>query len=68
MKTIKIKIDGMTCNGCVNSIHSHFLRDESIENCSISLEKGEATIQTSLNPSDLIQQIEDLGFEAAEIT
>lgn len=64
MKTI-IQVGGMTCSSCSNSITSELKKINGVEDVSVSLITEEAVIDhsSSMNPNDLVERIEDLGFD-----
>lgn len=66
MQTITIKINGMTCMGCVNSIKTALEKAPGVINVDISLDKAQAIIQYDAGISNEIQlktSIEDAGFD-----
>ena len=66
MKPLLIHIDGMTCNGCVNSV-KQALAALPVENLDISLGDKRATLHyddTQTSPAELIAAIENAGFDA----
>lgn len=66
METIHLKINGMTCNGCVSSINRVLEKLEGISEFSVSLETNSVSITLDtdkINISDVIQAIEDAGFD-----
>ena len=58
-----LKIDGMTCGGCVASIERAFAQEAAVASLRISLDSGEAVFRTSLDPEQLKERIEALGFD-----
>ncbi len=68
MKQIRVKIEGMTCNGCVNGIKKAFANDKDVVRYDISLDKEEGLFETSLAVDEVIKRIEDQGFDATEIS
>lgn len=69
MKEITLKITGMHCNGCANNITQLLQSLEGVENTSVSLSAGIANIrfdETQISPAQLIEAIEDAGFDATE--
>jgi copper chaperone len=43
MATTTIKISGMTCSGCVNSVTKALKGVEGVKEANVELEKGQAT-------------------------
>lgn len=67
MQTITLKIEGMTCNGCVLNIEKILNAIEGVQATEVSLEKAQAQITFNANQvqvSHLIEVIEDAGFDA----
>lgn len=69
MRTTTLKIQGMTCGGCVNSVKTVLERLPGVSQADVSLEKAEAVIQhdTSLASIDQLKAaISDAGFDVAD--
>lgn len=69
MQTATIRIKGMTCMGCVNSIKNILKNVSGIAQSEVTLDPAQATIQydpahTSLN--QLKEAIIDAGFEVID--
>lgn len=64
MKKIKLKIKGMTCEGCSRSV-SRVLERMGAKDISVSLEKGEAefSIENMKKIEDIKREIEILGYK-----
>ncbi|XP_030757247.1 copper-transporting ATPase 1 isoform X4 [Sitophilus oryzae] len=61
-----VHIDGMTCNSCVKSIQGMLSTKEGIKVVKVDLARKEGFIQylpEKVTPLDIVQQIEDMGFE-----
>lgn len=70
METITLKIDGMTCGGCVNSVTRVLNETAGVSNAQVDLASGTATVQfdaAQTNAAALIDVVEDAGFDAAVI-
>ncbi|SMF58205.1 heavy-metal-associated domain-containing protein [Pseudobacteriovorax antillogorgiicola] len=67
MTEVKLKIDGMTCEGCVKSIQKAFSHEPKVEQVSINLAEGTGTFKTNLDAATIIMMIEDQGFDARTI-
>ncbi len=66
MQTTTIKIDGMTCMGCVNSVKTVLEKVSGVSQVDVSLEQAHATIQYDAEKIDvgqLKQVVEDAGFD-----
>ncbi len=66
MQNTTIKIDGMTCMGCVNSVKNVLQEISGVDNVEVSLEQAQATIQYDAdvtNDNTFIEAIEEAGFD-----
>ena len=66
MQTTTIKIEGMTCMGCVNSVKTILEKIAGVISADVSLDKAQATIHYDANLSNnnqFIASIEDAGFD-----
>jgi copper chaperone len=65
VKTVSMKVEGMNCMGCVNSITSKVDKIAGVVSCEVSLEEGRATIALSDadSESDVEETIKKLGFK-----
>ena len=70
VKTVSLKVDGMNCMGCVNSITSKVDKLAGVVSCDVSLEEGRATI--ALSDADSEADVEDtirkLGFKVEALS
>lgn len=69
MQNTTIKIDGMTCMGCVNSIKDVLQKTSGVNNVEVSLEQAQATIQYDAdvtNDNAFIKAIEEAGFDVID--
>lgn len=68
MKTITLNVSGMHCGGCVKSVTKVLNELAGVQHTDVAL-SGSATIEfdeTQVSVSQLIEAIEDAGFDAAE--
>ncbi|HNC99462.1 MAG TPA: heavy-metal-associated domain-containing protein [Myxococcota bacterium] len=64
METMTLKIEGMTCGGCVVSVTNALNRVGGVKNVNVSLEKKEAVVQgEGLQLPRLQAAVEDAGFD-----
>ncbi|MGH8762204.1 MAG: heavy-metal-associated domain-containing protein [Nitrosospira sp.] len=66
MQTETMRIEGMTCMGCVNSVKNVLEKLPGVRSAEVSLEQKQATIQydaASTNVNQFKHAIEDAGFE-----
>ena len=69
MKTITLTVEGMTCGGCVKSATRVLEELSGVSQVEVSLEKHNAEItfdESQVNVAQLIEAIEDAGFDANE--
>lgn len=69
MQTEIIKIEGMTCMGCVNSVKNVLEKIPGVASAEVSLERKQVTIQYDAATASAAQfrdAIEDAGFEAVD--
>ena len=68
MKTITLNIEGMHCGGCVKSVTRVLTELDGVQSADVELE-GKANItfdENRVNIAQLIEVIEDAGFDATE--
>ena len=68
MKTITLNIEGMHCGGCVKSVTRVLTELDGVQSADVQLE-GKANItldENRVNVAQLIEVIEDAGFDATE--
>ncbi|MBD3168430.1 MAG: copper ion binding protein [candidate division Zixibacteria bacterium] len=62
-----MKVDGMTCNGCVSKIKTSLDKLEGVTSCEVSLEHSMATVtfdKEKISDAMLVKAIKDAGYEA----
>lgn len=68
MQTITLKIDGMTCGGCVKSVTRVLSETAGVANAQVDLPSGTAIVQfdeMQTHAVALVEVVEDAGFDAA---
>lgn len=67
MSTTLIKVSGMTCGHCVQSVTEEISAIAGVTNVSVVLESGEVTIESDfeLNNADLVAAVKEAGYEVA---
>lgn len=66
MQTEVIKVKGMTCMGCVNSVKNVLEKIPGVSNADVSLEQKQVTVQydaATTNANQFKEAIEEAGFE-----
>jgi copper chaperone len=67
METITVKIQGMTCGGCANSVKRVLFAIAGVQSVEVSLDAGEARVQYDPAKADVAefkQAITDAGYTA----
>ena len=67
METTTIKVDGMSCGGCVKSVTGVLTALDGVAKAEVSLEQKQAVVEfdaAKLTRDQLKAVIEDAGFEA----
>lgn len=70
MKTQLLKVTGMTCGGCVNSITRALKAVAGVDEVKVDLAAGEASVQydeTKATSAQLLVAVSDAGFGVALI-
>lgn len=68
MESITLKVKGMTCMGCVNSVTRVLKAAPGVANAQVTLEPAEARLEYDAaltNPQQLKAVVEDAGYEVA---
>ena len=68
METTTIKVDGMSCGGCVKSVTGVLTALDGVTKAEVSLEQKQAVVEfdaAKVTRDQLKAVIEDAGFEAA---
>ncbi|XP_077869327.1 copper-transporting ATPase 2-like [Saccoglossus kowalevskii] len=63
-----LKVEGMTCASCVNTIEKNLMKHTGIEYVLVALMAGKAEVKYNpvvLDPSQIAEMIEDMGFESS---
>ncbi|AEB12924.1 CopZ family metallochaperone [Marinithermus hydrothermalis] len=62
---VKLKIEGMSCNHCVMAVTKALEKVPGVEKVvEVSLERGEAIVEGSPEPTQLIAAVEEEGYQA----
>jgi len=68
METTTIKVDGMSCGGCVKSVTGVLTALDGVAKAVVSLEQKQAVVEfdaTKVTREQLRAVIEDAGFDAS---
>ena len=67
METTTIKVDGMSCGGCVKSVTGVLTALDGVAKAAVSLEQKQAVVEfdaAKVNRAQLARVIEEAGFDA----
>ena len=70
MQNVTLKIDGMTCGGCVKSLTRVLSELDGVTQADVSLEKAQAVVsfdENKVQPGALVEAVEEAGFDAAVV-
>lgn len=68
-KKTEIKVDGMTCNGCVNKVKTTLEKADGVKSADVSLEKNTAVVlydDSVTDEASLKKAINSTGFKAVD--
>lgn len=63
-KEVVITLEGLSCNGCVNSVTTALMMVDGVEQADVTL--YEAHVTGTMKVEDLIEAVEEAGFDAEE--
>jgi len=69
MNTIQLSVTGMTCGGCVNSVHKVLTALPGVQSVEVTLSPGQALVvydPARVAPAALVQAVIDAGFGVAD--
>jgi copper chaperone len=70
MAKVELKVDGMTCEGCVRGISKKLSGVSGVERARVDLTAGKATVvydEARTDPDKLIAAVEQIGYKASRI-
>jgi copper chaperone CopZ len=61
-----LKIEGMTCGGCVRSVEKALAGVSGLKSAKVDLDRAEALVETEsgANPAPFLAAVEDAGYDA----
>ncbi len=65
---LRLKVTGMTCNHCVQSVTQAVQSVAPVARVDVSLEKAEVNVAGPADPEQVIAAIADAGYEAERLT
>ena len=67
MATIKFNVEGMSCGNCVKSIEANVSQLAGVEQVQVELAAKKVSVTvTEANEQQIIETIEDLGFDVVQ--
>lgn len=66
METVTLKVEGMSCNHCVNAIESNVGKLQGVSNVKVSLDNGSVEVSfdsSKVSKEAMIDVIEDQGYD-----
>ncbi len=70
-KSVRLKIEGMTCSGCAGKIEKAVGKLERIEKTSLNVKEGYADVvfaSAKVSTDDIVKAISDAGYRATPVT
>jgi copper chaperone len=70
MKTITLKVKGMSCGHCVNAVTGALVGVNGVSNAQVDLAGGSAMVEydeTKATPAQLVGAVMDEGYSAEEM-
>jgi copper ion binding protein len=65
---LELKVDGMTCDGCVRSVERKLAKVAGVESAHVDLGAGKATVEyddARAQADQLIAAVEQIGYRAS---
>jgi copper chaperone len=69
MESVELKIDGMTCSGCVNSIQNALYRQDGVNKAVANVDSRLVTVEFDpavISREGLVRAIADAGFDVID--
>jgi copper chaperone CopZ len=67
--TLELKVEGMTCDGCVRSVERKLSKVAGVESARVNLGTGKATVEyddSQARADQLIAAVEQIGYHAIQ--
>jgi copper chaperone CopZ len=67
--TLELKVEGMTCDGCVRSVERKLLKVAGVESAHVDLGAGKATVEyddSQARADQFIAAVEQIGYHASQ--
>lgn len=63
MEKILLKVNGMSCNHCKNTVEKAVKSISGVESVEVNLEQGQVVVKGSAHQDELIKAIEEAGYD-----
>jgi copper chaperone len=66
---LELKVEGMTCDGCVRSVEKKLLKVTGAESARVNLGEGKATVEyddSQAGADQFIAAVEQIGYHASQ--
>jgi copper chaperone CopZ len=67
---MELRIDGMTCQGCVRSVEKKLSSVPGVDRAQVNLAAGKATVDYDFavaDPAGFVAAVEQIGFHASQL-
>lgn len=67
MKTVRLTVDGMSCEHCVRAVEGALKSQDGVRAADVKLDSGAAQVQyeeTRVTPEQMIAAVKEEGYEA----
>ncbi len=71
MKSVTLKVEGMSCNGCAERIRTSMAAQPGVKSADVSFAQGQARVlydQQATDENRLVDAVEKLGFHVMSRT
>ena len=68
MSSVKIKIDGMKCEGCMAAVHEKLSQVRGVSRVVVDLDRGEARVEIEdgkVSAGELVEAVREAGYGAS---
>ncbi|AEJ61001.1 Heavy metal transport/detoxification protein [Spirochaeta thermophila DSM 6578] len=62
--TIRLTIEGMTCDHCVMSVKSALVKQEGVKDAKVRIGSAEVEVEGQVDPQALVKAVEEAGYTA----
>ena len=69
MASVELKVEGMTCDGCVRGVTKKLSGIAGVERAQVNLAAAKATVDyddSRVNPDQMIAAVEQIGYKASK--